>query len=317
MCIRDRLKKKSIQSRSTNDWNKYKQARNKVNNLIKHANEKFYNNLEISLSDFYNNDKRKFWQVVRHFVKNNKTSNDIPPLIKESRNGQNFYWYTGEEKVDCLNDYFSSISTVNDKGVQLPNFEPKTQNSLSNITCTALEISNLIELLNPNKASGPDVISNRMLKAVAIEISVPLEILFNRSFREGMFGNIWKCSHVLPLSKQGDKSVLSNYRLVSFLSGVGKLQERIVHKYIYNFLHENHLLYKYQSGFLQNHSTTYQLIDIYQHICQTFDNNRFSCMVLCDVSEVFDWVWHESLIFKLKQHDTDGRLLLLDKRLFE
>ena len=55
MCIRDRLKKKSIQSRSTNDWNKYKQARNKVNNLIKHANEKFYNNLEISISDFYNN----------------------------------------------------------------------------------------------------------------------------------------------------------------------------------------------------------------------------------------------------------------------
>ena len=277
--------------------------------MIKHAKEKFYNNLEISISDFYNNDKRKFWQVVRHFVKNNKTSNDIPPLIKESRNGQNFYCYTDEEKVECLNDYFSSIPTVSDNGVQLKNFEPKTQNSLSNISCTALEISNLIKLLNPNKACGPDAISNRMLRAVAIEISVPLEILFNRSFREGMFGNIWKCSHVLPLPKQGDKSVLSNYRPVSLLSGVGKLQERIVHKNIYNFLHKNHLLYKYQSGFLQNHSTTYQLIDIYQHICQTFDNNQFSCMVFCDVSKAFDRVWHKGLKFKLKQHGIGGRLL--------
>ena len=49
---------------------------------------------------------------------------------------------------------------------------------------------------------------------------------------------------------------------------------------------ENDLLYKYQSGFLPNHSTTYQLVDIYHHICQTFDNNQFSCMVFCDVS------WH-------------------------
>ena len=202
MRIRDRLKKNPyIQSGSTNDWNKYKQAGNEVNTLIKHAKEKFYNNLEISISDIY---------ILASSSSLRKNNNDIPPLIKESRNGQIFYFYTDEEKVEYSNDYFSSISTVSDNGVQLPNFEPKTQNSLSNITCTALEISNLIELLNPNKASGPDVISNRMLKAVAIEISVPLEILFNRSFREGMFRNIWKCSHVLSLPKQGDKSVVSN-----------------------------------------------------------------------------------------------------------
>ena len=96
---------------------------------------------------------------------------------------------------------------------------------------------------------------------------------------------------------------------MSLLSDVGKLQERIVHKDIYNFLHENHLLYKYQSGFLPNHSITYQLIDIYQHICQTFDNNQFSCMVICDISKAFDRVWHKGLIFKLKQHGIDGRLL--------
>ena len=58
---------------------------------------------------------------------------------------------------------------------------------------------------------------------------------------------------------------------------------------------------KYQSGFLPNRSTTFQLIDIYHHICQTFDNNQFSCIVFCDVSKAFDRVWHKGLIFKLKQ----------------
>ena len=161
------------------------------------------------------------------------------------------------------------------------------------------EIEILVGSLNPNKATGPDEISNKMLKAVAKEISIPLNILFNRSFMEGKFSDIRKISNVIPLPKKGDSSDPSNFRPVSLFSNISKIQERIVFKHIYNFLMENDLLYKYQSGFLPNHSTTYQLIDIYHHICQTYDNNQFSCMVFCDVSKTFDRVWHKGLIFKL------------------
>ena len=148
-----------------------------------------------------------------------------------------------------------------------------------------------------------------MLKAVEKEISIHLSILFNRSFREGIFALPWKEPNVLPLFKKGDKSLPSNYRPVTLLSNIAKLQERIVFKNIYNHLHENHLLYKYQSGFLPNHSTTFQLIDIYHHICQTFDDEQFSCTVFCDVSKAFDRVWHEGLLFKLRQHGIIGSLL--------
>ena len=79
--IRDRLKQKSIKTGSSNDLTNYKHIRNKVNNLKKHAKEKFYNNLEISSSDFHTNDKKKIWQVIRHFVKNNNSSGNIPPLV--------------------------------------------------------------------------------------------------------------------------------------------------------------------------------------------------------------------------------------------
>ena len=64
------MKKSALKSGNPNDWNKYKYYRNKVNNLKKHAKESFYNNLDIIVSDFQNNDKRKFWKVIRHFVKN-------------------------------------------------------------------------------------------------------------------------------------------------------------------------------------------------------------------------------------------------------
>ena len=117
-----------------------------MNNLKKLAKEKFYNNLEISLSDFHTNDKKKFWQVIRHFVKNNNSSGNIPSLVSSISQGQTIHCYTDNEKAECLNEYFTSISTVNDGNVQLPIFQLKTQSSISNITCTASEISYLIEI---------------------------------------------------------------------------------------------------------------------------------------------------------------------------
>ena len=78
---------------------------------------------------------------------------------------------------------------------------------------------------------------------------------------------------------------------------------------MYNFLIENNLLYKYQSGFLQHHSTVFQLIDIFHYICQAFDNNMFSCIVFCGVSKAFDRVWHKGLMFKFRQNGIEGKLL--------
>ena len=57
-----------------------KKARNKVNNLIKYAKDRVYNNLEPTFSDFHKYDRKTFWQVIRHFVKNNNASNNIQPL---------------------------------------------------------------------------------------------------------------------------------------------------------------------------------------------------------------------------------------------
>ena len=61
---RDKQKSKAIKTGISNDWHTYKKLRNKVNNLKKHAKEQFFNNLELSISDFDNDDKRKFWKVI-------------------------------------------------------------------------------------------------------------------------------------------------------------------------------------------------------------------------------------------------------------
>ena len=307
--IRDRLKRKALKSGNSNDCKKYKHARNKVNNFKKHAKENFYNNLELSLSEFYNNDKKKFWQVIRHFVKNKNTSDSIPPLITFSDGSRNVYCFSDEEKAECLNNFFTSIWNVDDSNTHLPIFQVKYPNTLSDISCTAPEIEILINSLNPNKSTGPDNISNRMLKAVAKEISVPLSIVFNRSFAEGVFANSLKVWNVLPLYKKDDKSLPSNYRPISLLSNIGNSRNVL---YSNIFTTTCMKIFSFTNISLAFFLTIQQLIRLSIYIT-TFAKhlimiNSHACF-FCDVSKAFHRVWHKGLIFTLKQYGICWSLL--------
>ena len=94
---------------------------------------------------------------------------------------------TIKTKLTVLNDYFDSISTVNDSDTQIPPFTKITDNSLSQINFTELEIENIVKVLNSNKESGNDGISHKMLTGVSNTVSKPICILMKRSFDEGIF----------------------------------------------------------------------------------------------------------------------------------
>ena len=97
-------------------------------------------------------------------------------------------------------------------------------------------------------------------------VRIDWEPLCNWSLAECCFPKSWKVANVVPILKKGDKTSISNYKPVSLLSCCGKHFERIVFKHMYNVFLENNVLYKYQSGFLPNQSTAFQLVDIF-HIC--------------------------------------------------
>ena len=306
---RDRQKQKAVRTSKQSDWAKYKTLRNKVNNLKKHAKESFDNNLELSLLTNFSSNKKEFWKIVKHFVNKKDSVSTIPPLCTTNIDGSQVWHVNDEDKADSLNSYFASVSSLDDSQADLPPFVELTDNSLDTIEITEEEVNDVLENLDPNKASGPDMISNKMVKKVSKVVAKPLCILFNRSLREGIFPDMWKQGNLVPLFKKGDKSIPANYRPVSLLSNLGKVLERIIFKHVFNHLYSNNLLYKYQSGFRPGHSTTFQLIDIFHHICQSFDAKQYSCMVFCDISKAFDKVWHRGLLFKLRQNGIKGRLL--------
>ena len=123
------------------------------------------------------------------------------------------------------------------------------------------------------------------------------------------FPSQWKSSTLIPHLKKFPFESPSNYRPISLLSCVGKLQECIIFKHILNFFLTDNLIYRHQQGFLPGHSTVYQHIDLYNQIVQSIDAKQYTRMVFCDVSKAFDRVWHKGLLSKLQKNGITGKLL--------
>ncbi len=273
--------------------------------MKKYAKQIFFDNLEFTMQDLNTTDPRQYWKIIKMLVKENANNCEtIPPLRKTDST----YTFTDKEKAEALNNYFVSISTVDDSHETLPDFTPRTQAKIDSIHVTEHDITDIILKLNVHKASGPDEFSHRMLKETATTICKPLCMLFNRSLLEGDYPSKWKKANVMPLFKKGDRDQPSNYRPISLISCIGKVLERVVFKHVYNHLHLNNLIYKKQSGFIPGHSTVYQLIDIYNQICKAIDERKHTCIVFCDISKAFDRVWHLGLLYKLKQNGIEGSL---------
>ena len=101
-----------------------------------------------------------------------------------------------------MNYYFASVSSLDDSQAELSPFTELTDATLDNIEITEDEVNGVIENLDPNKASGTDLIRNKMLKKVSKVVTEPLCIIFNRSLHEGVFPDKWKLGNPVPLLKK-------------------------------------------------------------------------------------------------------------------
>jgi hypothetical protein len=54
--------------------------------------------------------------------------------------------------------------------------------------------------------------------------------------------------------------------------------ERAIYKHAYNYLHQNKLIYEYQSGVLPMHSTVHQLLEIYNSILNSLERKEANCL---------------------------------------
>lgn len=300
---RRRLFRRAKMSNNPQHWNKFRELRNNIVVLIRLAKSNHISKLTEKIKSESISSKG-WWSLLKQFIGCSKSAT-IPPL----RDDNNIFT-DAKDKANLLNSFFCRQTVVDDTNKAVPNIDIYHGNAvLSSIELSPADVYTLLHGLPTSKASGPDGISNRILRETANELSVPLCSIFNYSLSRGAVPRCWKQANVCPIFKAGDPSVPSNYRPISLLSSLSKVLERLVFKHLYNHFLDNSILSPLQSGFVPGDCTTNQLTYLYNTFCQGLDNGKEIRVVFCDVSKAFDRVWHQGLIKKLSSAGISGSLL--------
>ena len=162
--------------------------------------------------------------------------------------------------------------------------------------------------LDPNKSTGADNISTKLLKECQDELKMPLKLLFNKSLREETVPSDWKCANVTPIFKKGSKSDAGNYRPISLTSVVIKILEKILRDKITAFLDEHKLILDSQHGFRNKRSCLTNLLEFFNYIFSNHDERIPSDVIYLDFKKAFDTVPHKRLVIKLKAHGMGEKL---------
>jgi hypothetical protein len=95
----------------------------------------------------------------------------------------------------------------------------------------------IIHYVKPKKSSGYDEITSEILKACASLISHPLSYIYSHSLYTGIFPGHLTVTVGKQVHKKGDKTSMTNYRLISLLMVHSKVVEKSVHSRLSQHLH--------------------------------------------------------------------------------
>ena len=278
--------------------------RSRVKNEYKRLKREYFDK-QLDLLNNPDVNCKTFWNIVKTLY-GSKVKRSVPTLIDNDNQ-----YTTDSEKAELLNTYFASQSHLDPppSNYSLPNLTYITESRISDIYVTPDDVLDILGSLPVNKASGPDKISNRLLRHTAPGICHPLSRLFNTCMQNSHFPSSWKQANLAAIYKKNEDYIKENYRPISLLSCLSKINERLIFNELYEYCVSKDIFNKHNSGFKKLDGTVNQLINITHSLYSGLDNGYDMCMIFLDVSKAFDKVYHQGLLFKLEQIGVSGNLL--------
>ena len=247
---------------------------------------------------------KAFWRYCRSQMKTRATVGNLRrPDGKLTR--------TNKEKVDTLNEFFSSVFTQENLN-DIPSLEHRDYEApLSTIRITEEDVLKKLRKLKKNKSDGPDGFHPRVLSECASCLCKPLTIIFNKSLEEGKLPLSWKEGHVSPVYKnKGSRVDPGNYRPISLTSVIGKIMESLIRDAIVAHMMKNDLFCDEQHGFVPRRSCmTQPLLCIEEWTSILDERNGMLDIIYLDFKKAFDSVPHQRLTEKLRAYGVAGEIL--------
>ena len=282
----------------------YNIYRNRTNALIKLTKRNYY----LKLFSSYKNSTKKLWQAINTLSKGSLSKAQISSLIHEDR-------IISEPKdiSETFNDHFVNIAPSLEKklakAIQNPldflrgNFD----NPMEAPEATIDDFSYVVRSMQNKKCQITDF-SIEVLKDNIASLAHPIINLFNQSIREGSFPEYLKKARIVPIYKRGPKSDVNNYRPISLLNIFSKIFEKIMKKFLTEYIESNNILSPNQFGFQRGKSTLDALILFTKNLYSQLDQSHHVLSIFVDFCKAFDTVPHDILLKKLEFYGIRGTL---------
>ena len=257
-----------------------------------------------ALSNDFNINPKRFWSWIRA----SRKSSSLPSVL---RHGDHIHT-ASLDKANAFNVFFNSFYRDSPQQPSISDTFDVPEYPLDNLSSVVVStdaVAGHLSKLNIHKAVGCDGISNRLLRAGAVPLAIPLKKLFDWSISDGKFPDFWKQANVCPIHKGGSRKLITNYRPVSLLPCLSKVFERILFDQI--FTHVFPVISPFQHGFLPGRSTQTNLAQFLPTAINAI-NSKLQCdIIFTDFSKAFDCLSHKQLIYKIKKFGITGPLLKL------
>ena len=259
---RDQLQKTAAESKSREDWKKFKSARNRINNRLKYE-ERNWQKMKL---DKCEENPKAVWKSVTGI------------LNWKSSSSPNQLFYKGslvtkpQELADAQNEYFTEkISTIREN-LPPPTCDPLLklkslmQGRQCNFSLSAVhpdEVEKIIGGLSNTSSFGLDNIDTYAIKLIKLEILPALTHVINLSIYSQEFPFYWKKSKIIPLHKKEDLLNPKNSRPVAIVPIFSKVLERAIFNQLVKYLTDNQLLHPNHHAYRASHNSNTALIQMY------------------------------------------------------
>ena len=282
----------------------YNTYRNRTTALIRVTKRNYY----LTLFNNFKNSTKKLWQNINNLTKGNTQTSDKINILHDKK-----LITEPAEVANVFNDFFVNI------GKKLENELPEAvndplqyltghyENSMNSPVINFNDFFTVIKSLENKKCNVRDF-SPIIVKENSQLLAVPIVMLFNQSLAQGKFPSILKQARVIPLYKKGSKVDLNNYRPISLLNIFSKIFEKLMKKYLVEYIENNNILSSQQYGFQRGKSTQDALLRFSNLVYNNLDKSNHVLSIFVDFSKAFDTVPHDILLKKMSHYGIRGNL---------
>jgi hypothetical protein len=212
------------------------EAVDKCGEIMCRARRRYEETVRGRLSKMKPNDKQ-WWSLARQLLRKKTRVGSIPALRDEGSE----WLFSAKAKADRLASVFASKyalppAVANEYcTIDVPTW--KKQVALPRVTSKRVE--EVLEALDENSGTGPDLLPSRMLRQSAKALAVPVKRLVDLILRTGKWPSAWKVHWIVAIYKKNNPATASNYRGIHLTAQLSKAVERIIGELFLPRLQEN------------------------------------------------------------------------------